>query len=138
MIETALSLAPQPSTVIAATSHAQRVAWRQARAVAVLVQRAAVATTKRKIQAEGRRKLSEVPVREIVAMAETRIVADAAYRARLIAEARPIVDQWTAEGVFGKRAALAAHNLKDLHKERGPEPQAFPLCKTHEQNGAGK
>ena len=31
-------------------------------------------------------------------MARTRLIDDAAYRTRLIAEARPIVDQWTAEG----------------------------------------
>jgi hypothetical protein len=80
----------------------------------VLVQRAAVAATKRGLQAQGRRKVSEVPMREIVAMAEARIVADAAYRAELIAEARAVVDQWTAEGFFGKRAAQSVRKDREL------------------------
>jgi hypothetical protein len=60
---------------------------------------------KRSKRREGRVKLRSVPRREIIAMARARVMADADYRAKLIAEARPIVDQWTAEGFFGKRAA---------------------------------
>jgi hypothetical protein len=111
MVEAAdrLSQAPAMSQV-----QCQALAMRQARAVAVLVQRAAVAATKRQLQAQGRRKVSEVPMREIVAMAEERLVADVAWRAKLIAEARPMVDQWTAEGFFGKRAAQSVRNVPEL------------------------
>ena len=40
--------------------------------------------------------------REIVILAEEYL---AAHRAELIAEAKPIVEQWRREGFFGKRAA---------------------------------
>jgi hypothetical protein len=76
-----------------------------------------------------------VPIREMAAMVEEYLDQ---HWPVLIAEARPIVDRWTAEGFFGKRAALAAHNLKDLHKEGRPEPQGLLLNETHTQNGAGK
>jgi hypothetical protein len=73
-------------------------------------------------------------------MARARLFEDGEYRARLIAEARPIVDQWTAEGFFGKRAAQRQleRNSQHLHKPGSAEPQALPLCETHDRNGAGK
>jgi hypothetical protein len=71
-------------------------------------------------------------------MARARLFEDAAYRAKLIAEARPIVDQWTAEGFFGKQAALAAHNLRHTVRSEGPAAQGLPLHATHAHNGAGK
>ena len=83
----------------------QRLAQRQAQAVRVLCERRAQEEIKDQIRREGRVKLRSVPRREIIAMARARVMADADYRAKLIAEARPIVDQWTAEGFFGKRAA---------------------------------
>ena len=65
-------------------------------------------------------------------------MADAAYRARLIAQARPIVEQWTAEGFFGKRAAQRQleRNSQHSHKPGSAEPQALPLCESHDRNGA--
>jgi len=44
-----------------------------------------------------------MPRREIVALAEEYL---AKHRAELIAEAREIVDQWQAEGVFGPRGGI--------------------------------
>jgi hypothetical protein len=96
-----------------ALNHAQRLAQRQARAVAVLVQRAAVEATKQRLAARGIKRGS-VPMRDLVAMAEARLVADAQYRAKLIAEARPMVAKWTAAGFFGKRAARSVRNGPEL------------------------
>jgi hypothetical protein len=93
MVEANLSLA-----------RSQRLAQRQHQAVRVLCERRAQEEVKDRLRREGR-KLSKVPHREIIAMAKARLFEDADYRAKLIAEARPIVDQWTAEGFFGKRAA---------------------------------
>lgn len=86
-------------------TQAQRQAQRQAQAVRVLAMHAAKHEVKEAIRREGKVKLSRVPQREIIAMARARLFEDGEYRAKLIAEARPIVDQWTAEGFFGKRAA---------------------------------
>jgi hypothetical protein len=88
-------------------TQAQRQAQRQAIAVQVLCERRAREEIKDRIGRQGKVKLSRVPHRQIVAMARARLFEDGEYRARLIAEARPIVEQWTAEGFFGKRAALA-------------------------------
>ena len=121
---------------ISSLTQAQRLAQRQAQAVRVLAMHTAKREVKEAIRREGKVKLSRVPQHEIIAMAKARLFEDGEYRAKLIAEARPIVDQWTAEGFFGKRAAQAAHNLKDLHKPRSAEPQALPLCETHDRNGA--
>jgi hypothetical protein len=98
-----------------AMSQAQRqaLAQRQARAVAVLVRRSAVEATKHQLAARGIKRGS-VPMRDLVAMAEARLVADVAWRAKLIAEARAVVDQWTAEGFFGKRAAQSVRKDREL------------------------
>ena len=117
-------------------TQAQRLAQRQAQVVLVLTKQRAIAELKDQIRRQGKIKLSKVPQHEFVAMARTRLIDDAAYRTRLIAEARPIVDQWTAEGFFGKRAALAVQHSQDLHKPRSAAPQALPLCETHDRNGA--
>jgi hypothetical protein len=105
-----LQQAPEPN-------HAQRLAERQAHAVAVLVRRSAVEATKRELRAKGL-KPQHFAMREIVAMAEARLLVDAAHRAKLIAEARKVVDRWTAEGFFGKRASAAAHNFEN-YEQRG-------------------
>jgi hypothetical protein len=86
-------------------ARSQRQAQRQAIAVQVLCERRAREEIKDQIRRQGKVKLSRVPQREITAMARDRLFEDADNRAKLIAEARPIVDQWTAEGFFGKRAA---------------------------------
>ncbi len=88
---------------------------------------------KRRLAAQGF-KPQYIAKREIVAMAREYFSA----HPELIDEAKPIIEQWRREGFFGKRAALAAQNLEDLHKPRGAEPQALALCKTHERNGAAK
>ena len=49
---------------------------------------------KAQIRREGRVKLSEVPAREITAMAEARLLEDVEYRAKLIAEAKAVVERW--------------------------------------------
>ena len=103
-------------------------------AVRVLCQRRAQEEVKARIRREGRIKLSQVPPREIVAMAEARLLEDAEYRAELIAEARAQVEQWRVEGFFGK----AVQHSQDLHKPGSAEPQALPLCETYDRNGASK
>jgi hypothetical protein len=121
-----------------APSQAQRLALRQAqrRAMAVRVEalRRAKADTKAELRAQGI-KPSQLAMREIVAASKARLLADAAYRAELIAEARKVVAVWEAEGYFKPRRAAVQH-LQVMHSERRPEPQALPLCETHERNGA--
>jgi hypothetical protein len=119
------------------TTRDYRQAQRRAMAVRVEALRRAKADTKRAYQAQGI-KLTAIPQKEIVAAAEARLLGDAAYRAKLIAEARAVVDQWTAEGFFGKRAAQSVQHSQDLHKDERPEPQALPLCEYRERNGAAQ
>jgi hypothetical protein len=85
----------------------QRQAQRQRMAVRVETLRRAKADTKAELRAQGI-KPSQLAMREIVAMAEARLMADAQYRAKIIAEAKAIVDQWQAEGRFGKRGGFRA------------------------------
>jgi hypothetical protein len=125
MVEAISSLAP---------SRAQRQAERMRLAVRVLCQHRAQEEVKARLRREGRVKLSTVPHREIVAMAEAAVMADAKYRAELIAKAKRVVEQWRAEGSFGK----AVQNFQYSHKLGSAEPRALPLCETHDRNGAGK
>ena len=89
MVEANLSLA-----------RSQRLAQRQHQAVRVLCERRAQEEIKDRLRREGH-KLSKVPRREITAMARAAIL-DAAYRTRLIAEARAIVERWQ----WGPRGGL--------------------------------
>jgi hypothetical protein len=84
MVEAIPSLTP---------SRAQRQADRARRAVRIEALRRARTEVKAAIQREGRIKLSSLPARDITAMAETRLVEDAAFRAKLIAEAKAVVEQ---------------------------------------------
>jgi hypothetical protein len=102
---------------------------RQAQAVRVLCEGRAREEIKDQIRRQGKVKLSRVPARVITALARARLFEDAEYRARLIAEAKAVVEQWRAEGFFGKRAA-------QRNKPGSAEPQALPLCETHDRNGA--
>ena len=81
-------------------NHAQRQVM--ARAVRVLAQQAAIREVKAAIQRQGKVKLSEVPHRDIVSMAEARVIADVPYRERLIVDAKRIVEQWH----FGPRGGI--------------------------------
>ena len=63
-------------------------------AVRVEAQRRAREEVKAHIRREGRVKLSEVPGREITAQAEARLLEDVEYRAKLIAEAKAVVERW--------------------------------------------
>jgi hypothetical protein len=95
---------------------------------------------KRSKRREGRVKLRSVPRREIIAMARAKVVEDAAYRARLIAEAKRVVEEWTAEGFFGQRAAQRQleRNSKHLSNSQHPGSQGLSLNECHAQNGAVK
>ena len=84
-----------------ATSHAQRLAQRQAQAVAVLAKRRAIAATRKRLRGMGL-KPQYMPMREMAAMVEEYLDQ---HWPVLIAEARPIVDRWTAEGFFGNGGA---------------------------------
>ena len=48
------------------------------------------------------------------------VMADEEYRTKLLADAKRIVERWTAEGFFGKRAAIE-RNSQHLHKARRPD-----------------
>ena len=134
-------------------TQAQRLAQRQAQAVRVLCERRAQEEIKDQIRRQGKIKLSKVPRRDIVRLARVRLFEDAEYRSRLIAEARLIVEEWRREGYFGKAAQGAAgaqdkekwggpilveavQHSQDLHSAGSAEPQALPLCETHDRNGA--
>ena len=68
---------------------------------------AAKRDVKEAIRREGKVKLSRVPRHHIERLARDRLLEDAAYRAELVAEAKLIVEEWRAEGYFGKRFAQA-------------------------------
>jgi hypothetical protein len=97
MVEAISSLAP---------SRAQRQAQRQARAIIAMALFEAQREIKARLRNE-RRKLSQVPRRDIEAMARAMVMDDAEHRAKLIAKAKQIVEEWRVEGFFGK----AAQNL---------------------------
>ena len=110
-----------------ATSQAQRLAQRQAQAVAVLAKRRAIAATRKRLRGMGL-KPQYMPMREMAAMVEEYLDQ---HWPVLIAEARPIVDQWTAEGFFGKRAALsvrpeASEILSATRAKRGDKSTIDP------------
>ena len=71
-------------------------------AVRVEAQRRAREEVKAKIRREGRVKLASVPSREITAQAEARLLEDVEYRAKLIAEAKAVVERWQ----WGPRGGL--------------------------------
>ena len=70
-------------------------------AVMTLAMMRSKAAVKDAIRRQGTRKLSQVPSAEITAMAKAYFVA---HHEALIAQAIPIVEEWLAEGFFGKRA----------------------------------
>jgi hypothetical protein len=118
-----------------APDQAQRLAQRQAQAVATLVRRAAV---KHKLRGLGLKPQHYSPA-QIGVMAKARLLADTQHRAELIAAARKVVDKWTEEGWFKpRRAARRVQHLQDLHSQRSAEPQALPLCEYRDRNGEGK
>lgn len=73
---------------------------RMSMAVSVPARQRAIGEVKLALQRQGRRKLCQIARREIVAMANEYL----AEHPELISEAKPIVEQWAAEGFFGKRA----------------------------------
>jgi hypothetical protein len=78
---------------------------RRRRAIAVVAQQRAIKAVKRQLQARGL-KPAHFSHREITVLANEYLRDHPSIRAELIAEAREIVDQWQAEGFFGKRAQL--------------------------------
>ena len=93
---------------------------------------------KRKIQSEGRVKLCKVPVREIERLTKAMVMQ---RRDEFLAKAK-------ASGVVQdeiqrlrakeerKRQRQLERNSQHLHKPGSAEPQALPLCETHDRNGA--
>jgi hypothetical protein len=75
-------------------------------AVICVARQAARRAVKRELAAQGRRKLHSIAAKELTITADEYL----AEHRELIAEAKAIVAQWTAEGVFGKRAQRAALN----------------------------
>jgi hypothetical protein len=80
----------------------EQVRARLAHVVITLARQQARAAVKLALQRQGRRKLSQIAHREIVAIAKEYL----AQHPELIAQARPIIEQWRVEGFFGKRAAI--------------------------------
>ena len=82
---------------------AQRQAERMRIAVRVEAQRRAREEVKARLRREGRVKLCDVPARDITAMAEALVIADGVFRAKLIAEAKAVVERWQ----WGPRGGLS-------------------------------
>ena len=83
-----------------APNHAQRQSMN--RAIMVLATQAAIREVKAQTRREGRVKLCTVPHREIVSMAEARLLADVAFRAECVAYAKRICEGWR----WGPRGGL--------------------------------
>jgi len=79
---------------IPSLARSQRLAQRQAQAVRVLAMYAAKREVKEQIRKQGKIKLSKVPHSEIERLARAQLFDDGEYRARLVAEAKAIVDSW--------------------------------------------
>jgi hypothetical protein len=73
----------------------------------VLAQQAAIKEAKRALAARGL-KLASFSHGQIVELAEARLMADAQYRAEIVAKAKAIVAVWHADGVFGPRGGILA------------------------------
>ena len=73
-----------------------------------LARQRAIAVVKHQLRARGL-KVHSFAHREIVMLANEYAQA---HRAELIAEAKPIVEQWRREGFFGKKAARTGHILQ--------------------------
>jgi hypothetical protein len=101
------------------------------RAAITLAHREAEKAVKRSLAAQGI-KPQYVAKREISLAAREYL----AQHPELIAEARPIVQRWVAEGFFGKRAARYAQNLEVTCNAGRPVTQGLSLNETHAQNGA--
>jgi len=92
---------------------------RLAQAAVTLARQRAEKAVKRQLQAQGL-KPQHIAKREIVALAGEYLAA----HPELIDEARPIVEQWRAEGFFGKRAARSVRivpELRTLANGQGPQ-----------------
>jgi|HubBroStandDraft_5_1064220.scaffolds.fasta_scaffold347245_2 hypothetical protein len=72
-------------------------------AVMTLARQQAEKAVKQEIRDKGVRKVSQVKRSEIAALGREYL----AQHPELIAQAKPVIEAWRAEGVFGKRAQLA-------------------------------
>ena len=92
--------------MVEATNSVQQVALRArlAHAAITLARHEAEKAVKQALKGQGL-KPQYIARREIVTMAKAYLAA----HPELIAEARPIVEQWRREGFFGKRAARTDH-----------------------------
>ena len=100
------------------------IARRQHHAVSVLAIQRAKRSVQRQLQAQGL-KLAQFSAKDITLLAEGYL---AQHRHELIVEAMTTVEQWTARGVFGKRAQRAwadAESVRDVTSLRTlSQPQA--------------
>jgi DNA primase large subunit len=95
---------------------------------------------KRNIQREGRIKLCKVPHREIERLAKAMVME---RRDEFLAKAKAssvVQDELRRLQAKEerKRQRTLERNSQHLHKPGSAEPQALPLCETHDRNGAGK
>jgi hypothetical protein len=107
---------------------------RLAQAAITLAQHEAEKAIKLALQRQGL-KSQYIARREIVIAAKAYLAA----HPELIAEAKPIVEQWRREGFFGKRAAREVERNAEVMWNAGrPVAQGLLLNETHAQNGAVK
>jgi len=93
--------------------------------IRIAAQRKAIEAVKRQWRGQGR-KVVDLCHREIVLMAEEYL----AQHPELIAEAKPVVWKWFAQGMFGKRAARAAQSVRNP-----PQIRTLPASEAHDHRG---
>jgi hypothetical protein len=89
---------------------ALEIAQRRHHAIVVLAIQRAKKAVKAQLQAQGH-KVAHYSAKEIAVMADQYL---SQHRHELIVEAIGIVERWTAEGVFGKRAQRAAESVRNV------------------------
>jgi hypothetical protein len=93
---------------------------------------------KRNIQREGRIKLCKVLAREIERMARAIVIErrdEFPARAKASSVVQDELRRLQAKEER-KRQRQLERNSQDLHKPESAEPQALPLCESHDRNGA--
>ena len=94
-------------------------------AVVTLARQRATTRVKEQFRARGL-KVAHMSHREIVVAAEEYL----AEHPELIAEAKPVVWKWFAQGMFGKRAVRAAQSVRNH-----PELRTLPASEANGQGG---
>jgi hypothetical protein len=103
----------------------QEILQRQRHAVITLAIQRAKKAIMAQLQARGE-KVAHYSAKDITLLAEAYL---AQHRHELVVEAIAIVECWTAQGYFGKRAQRAGANINNSVKRRRSQIQWVRLCR---------